>query len=401
MKNLTTVALLCLLAACTKTDVPNTHDHQPGNPQSCGFGITEFNLTKRPPVDDGIVSKPPKGGGGGNGNGNGNGNGGNGNGGGGSTPSTSAVILLDFDGHIVSGTSWNYNGPINCSPANMTSAAMQNILDRVVNDYSPFNVIITTDESIYTAANPYKRMRVIFTESWEWFGQAGGVAFINSIAWGDNTPCFVFTSLLNYNEKAIAEAASHEAGHTFGLHHQAAYNGTTMVSQYNPGLGSGETSWAPIMGVGYYRNVTTWHNGPTPYGYNSLQDDAAIINTVAGAITDDHSNTANNASALNSYLAGVINSSTDEDYFSVNLSSSKTLSVIPFNVGAGNNGANVDIILKIYNTQNQLLASVNDPASLQAITSLNAGQYYISVSATPNSNTGTYGMRGRYTISIN
>jgi hypothetical protein len=174
-----------------------------------------------------------------------------------------------------------------------------------------------------------------------------------------------------------------------------------MVSQYNPGLGSGETSWAPIMGVGYYRNVTTWHNGPTPYGYNSLQDDAAIINTVAGAITDDHSNTANNASALNSYLAGVINSSTDEDYFSVNLSSSKTLSVIPFNVGAGNNGANVDIILKIYNTQNQLLASVNDPASLQAITSLNAGQYYISVSATPNSNTGTYGMRGRYTISIN
>ena len=400
MKHLATVALLCLFAACTKTDVPNTHDHQSGKPESCDFGITQFNLTKRPPVDDGIAVKPPKGGGGG-GNGNGNGNGGGNNSGSGSTTSTAVVILLDFDGHIVSGTSWNYNGPIDCTPANMTSAAMQNILNRVANDYSPFNVIVTTDESIYTAANPYKRMRVVFTESWEWFGQAGGVAFIGSLTWGNDTPCFVFSSLLNYNEKAIAEAASHEAGHTFGLHHQANYNGTTMVSQYNWGQGSGETGWAPIMGCGYNQNLTTWHNGPTPYGYNSLQDDAAIINNVAGSVSDDHSNTTSNATALNSSLNGIINSSTDADFFLANLSSSKTLSVIPFNVGTPNSGANVDIIIKIYNSQRQLLTSINDPASLHVITQLNAGQYYISVSATPNSYAGTYGMRGRYTIGIN
>ncbi len=174
-----------------------------------------------------------------------------------------------------------------------------------------------------------------------------------------------------------------------------------MTSQYNCGQGSGETGWAPIMGCGYYQNVTTWHDGPNQYGYNSYQDDVAIINSIAGAIADDHSNGSSGSTTLNTSLNGIINSATDIDFFSVNLSSAKTLSAIPFNVGSGNNGANVDLIVRIYNTQNQLLTTIDDPATLQVMTSLNAGQYYISVTATPNSYTGTYGMRGRYTISIN
>jgi hypothetical protein len=390
MKNIILFLLLTgVFVSCQKTNREESAETQAKDPEICTFGITEFNLSKRPPLEEEFANKPPRGN-----NGNGNGSGG---GTGGGTTSNAGVLLLDFDGQFTSSPGW---GTINCAPANLSSSAIGTIMNRVSNDYSPFNMIVTTDESVYNAANPYKRMRVIVTETWEWFGQAGGVSYIGSFTWGNNTPCFVFSSLLNYNEKNIGEAISHEAGHTLGLQHQASYNGTTIVSQYNSGYGSGEIGWAPIMGVGYYQNLTLWHNGPTPSGYNAYQDDATIITNVTGAALDDHSNSTTGATALNASLNGTVNSTSDLDFFSVNISSSKTLSVVPFNVGIPNAGANVDIVANIYNGQGQLIASVNDPNTLNATTSLSAGQYYISVASTPNAYASIYGMRGRYTISL-
>jgi hypothetical protein len=104
------------------------------------------------------------------------------------------------------------------------------------------------------------------------------VAFTNSFTWGDNTPCFVFTALHNYNLKNISEAASHEIGHTLGLSHQSAYDAVcNKTAEYNAGNGTGEIGWAPIMGVAYYRNVTLWHHGSSPWGCTYLQDDLGII----------------------------------------------------------------------------------------------------------------------------
>ena len=73
----------------------------------------------------------------------------------------------------------------------------------------------------------------------------------------------------------VAECCSHESGHAVGLSHQSRYDGVncaTPVEQYNSGIGTGEVSWAPIMGNSYYKNMTNWNNGPTPYGCTNLQD---------------------------------------------------------------------------------------------------------------------------------
>ena len=184
-----------------------------------------------------------------------------------SYPSATAVLFLDFDGHVVEGTSWNSDGPIVCNSSNLSTAQVFEIYNRVAEDYRPFNINVTTDSTKYSAAPSTRRMRVVLTTSSSWYGSAGGVSFNNSFTWGDNTPCFVFTALLNYNTKYIAEAASHEAGHTFGLNHQSSYdNICNKTSEYNSGTGSGEIGWAPIMGVGYYRNQTLWHYGTNPYG---------------------------------------------------------------------------------------------------------------------------------------
>jgi hypothetical protein len=357
--------------------------------EKCSFGVKEFNLSKRASVADeeGSFSRGPKTGGSSIG--------------GTTTPITESVILLDFNGQLVSGTSWNYNGPITCTPANLTSTDISRIVDHVSNDYSPFNVLVTTDETMYNAANPAKRIRVIITETWEWYGQAGGVSFIGSFTWGDNTPCFVFSSLLNYNTKQIAEAASHEAGHTFGLNHQASYDaGGVLVSEYNYGQGSGEIGWAPIMGCGYYQNLTIWHNGATKYGVNSIQDDVTIIRNVVGLKTDDYSNTSTGAAVLLASMDGIINSNTDIDFFSVSTSSAKTISAEPFNVGTNNLAGNVDLVIKVYNQQKVLISTTDNPLSLSSSVNLSAGQYYISVAAVPNSYASTYGMEGKYKVSL-
>ena len=62
-----------------------------------------------------------------------------------SLPSAQAVILLDFDGHVVTGTSWNYDGPINCNSSGLDNTQITTVFNRVAEDYRPFNINITTD----------------------------------------------------------------------------------------------------------------------------------------------------------------------------------------------------------------------------------------------------------------
>lgn len=179
------------------------------------------------------------------------------------------VLLLDFDGHHVSGTSWNYNGDFTCSYSGLSVSEIRVVVDSMTTDFAPFNVIVTTDENLYNLAD--KKTRVVFTESYEWYGKAGGVAYTGSMKWNDNTPCFVFTSLLGYHIGNIRQAASHEAGHTIGLRHQALWEDGVMVSSYNTGI----NGIAPIMGAPYGKHGMWWV-GLNPYG--NIQDDKLIIN---------------------------------------------------------------------------------------------------------------------------
>ena len=351
-------------------------------------------MVKRPTINMEVgKGKPGTGSGGGTGT----------TGGGGTTvPTLANVILLDFDGQYVANTMWNVNGPITCAPANLTSEEAGLIFQRVVTDFTPFNLTVTTDEAVFNAANPAKRMRVVITESWEWYGQAGGVSYLNSFTWGDNSPCFVFSSLLGYSVKQIAEACSHEAGHTLGLRHQSSYdvNGVKL-SEYNWGQGSGEIGWAPIMGASYNENLSLWHYGPNSLSATTMQDDVAKIAAVVGFVNDEYANSTANATALSSAKTGLINSSIDADFFSVNINTTKTISLIPANVGPNNDGGNLDLVLKIYNSQGTLLSTINDPLILDAGVSLPAGSYYVSASTTDNQFTTRYGMLSKYTIGIN
>ncbi len=325
-----------------------------------------------------------------------------------SLPSASAVIFLDFDGHTVTGTSWNYNGPIVCASSNLDNTKITEVFNRVAEDYRPFNVNVTTDSTKYLAAPVNKRMRVILTISSSWYGNAGGVAFINSFSWGDDTPCFVFTALLNYNVKNISEATAHEAGHTLGLYHQSTYDAQcNKISDYNSGVGSGEIGWAPIMGVGYYRNFTLWNNGPNSTGCNNIQSDLTVITQNFSYRTDDHSNmfpSATNANFVSNQfiVSGIVERNTDLDMikFIMPADGRFQLSAIPYNVGTGNAGSNLDMQVTLYNSAQTALNVYNPGTLLSSIidTIVPAGTYYLRVEGKGNLYAPAYASLGSYSL---
>lgn len=189
-----------------------------------------------------------------------------------------ATILLDFNGHIVVGTSWNYptNEPLVLAESGLSQEEQEQVLAAVKEFFLPFNVVVTVDEEIFQATADHRRIRCIFTETHEWYGNtAGGVAFKDSMDWLGDTPCFVFTSLWGYINKYIREAACHEIGHTIGLSHQAHWDENCVkLSDYYRGA----NGIAPIMGSPG-QNEARWWIGPNSYGCQSIQDDASILAT--------------------------------------------------------------------------------------------------------------------------
>lgn len=329
-----------------------------------------------------------------------------------SYPSASATVFLDFDGQFVDGTSWNYSGPLTLGPSNLSNDQITEIFNRVSEDYRPFTINITTDSTKYWSAPVNKRMRLILTVTSSWYGSAGGVSFINSFTWGDNTPCFVFTALLTYKTKYIAEAASHEIGHTLGLNHQSAYDvNCVKTNEYNYGTGTGEIAWAPIMGVGYYKNFTLWHNGSNPWGCTNYQDDLSIITGNGNGVsyrTDDYSSNINGATTQANFvnnqfsLDGVIEKIADQDVIKFTMPEQGIfhLEANPYSVASGDNGSNMDIQIQLLTNSGNVLGTYNPNLLLNATidTTLNAGAYYLLVESSGNIYAPDYASLGSYTL---
>ncbi len=324
----------------------------------------------------------------------------------------SATVYLDFDGHTVRGTAWNWDGPIRAKASGLTSSRITEIFNRVAEDFRIFNLNITTDSTVFKKAPTGKRMRVIFTPTSEWYGKAAGVSFINSFTWGDDTPAWVFSTLLEGNVKFISEAASHEIGHTLGLQHQSIYDKNChLLSEYYEGKGTGEIAWAPIMGVGYYRNVSVWTIGTSIEGCRVIQND---INTISrglnniGLRADEHGNTRATATTLSLskkhfQSTGVINSASDRDIFRIVIAQRSNLkaAAIPTHVSAHNSGANVDLYLTLLTNAGDTIGRYNPQTILNAAidTMLLPGTYFLAVDGSANQFMDDYGSVGMYSLS--
>lgn len=334
------------------------------------------------------------------------------------------VIYLDFNGHTLINTGWNYaatpvsGGPIVCKPYGLDgdvttfSAAEQTAIfhmwQQVAEDYAPFDVDVTTEEPTDWTRHT---ARALITQTVVVTG-VGGIAYrevMGSFSYDStqNTkygPALVFPSALGNNEKNIAEAISHEIGHNMGLSH----DGTT--SQYYSGHSgtSGETSWAPIMGVGYSRNVVQWSKGEYT-GANNSEDDLDVIAGKCGYRTDDYGDTPATSTVVTAAggtaldASGRIERNTDVDVVAfVAGAGPATITVNSFSSQLANAG-NLDIQLQLLDGSYAVVASAKPTGKTSATlnATLTTGVYYLRIfndgePTPPSTGYTTYGSLGQW-----
>lgn len=326
-----------------------------------------------------------------------------------SLPDADATIYFDFDGHTVNHPFWNGGMTLHCAPSGLTDAQINEIFSRVSEDYRPFDVNITTDSTVFINAPLNKRTRIIVTPTSGWYPGVGGVAFIGSFTWGDDTPGFVFSDRLQNFAKYIAECCTHESGHTIGLSHQSRYDGNcNLLEPYSQGTGTGEISWAPVMGNSYYRNMTGWNDGPTPYGCALVQDNLTIITTQNGFTyrRDDYNDLMNEQTVTLPEMSfsreGIISTRADKDPFKYTTTRNGWFhfEAKPFGLNNSNVGANLDIQVELYNSDRELINTYNPAEKMDVVidTMLTAGTYYFVVTGSGNVNISDYGSLGSYSI---
>jgi len=280
-----------------------------------------------------------------------------------SRPGAAAVIYLDFDGETVSGTAWDNGGTIVAPAARLNTTQINEVWERVVRDFEIFDVNITTSRAVHDAAPINKRTHCIVTSNDQAARGAGGVAYVGSFTDNFSTHkiCWVF---MDTSAKSCAEAASHEVGHTLGLGHDGrTASGGQPREEYYEGHGSGATGWAPIMGVGYYRQLTQWSRGEYARA-NNTQDDIDIIGETLKIplLNDDHGSTRATASNITGDRAeGLAERRTDFDYFRVDLPAGKhSIFLQPAAF------TNLDLELQVENSTGGVLATSNPAEELAA-----------------------------------
>lgn len=325
-----------------------------------------------------------------------------------SNPTARAKLYLDFNGDTNSSVTtpvYDRDG----DPTTFSDQELNNIFviwSRTAEDYAPFNIDVTTEQppelasGVPDSAANGVALRVAIGGTGSWTGGVyGGIAALGAFTNSSPNTVYVFSD--NFGspwEYWVADAASHEAGHGFGLNHQSLYDSNgNLVNAYNPGDG---TTWAPIMGYNYVP-VTTWSNGPSTSA-TTLQDDMAILAGTTngfGYRPDDVGDSITSASplAFNGSIysgAGIIGTNSDVDVWSFTVSTQDTYRL---HIDPAAFGPNLDAVLMLRDAAGSLIASASPTTSQAAdlLLSLTPATYYLAVTKTA-----AYGWLGAYTVNI-
>jgi hypothetical protein len=343
-----------------------------------------------------------------------------------SRPGAPRTIYLDFDGETVSGAAWlqSYLGNASCYADPFTTdgdaatfsvgeqAIIQNVWERVSEDYAPWNVDVTTEEPAAAAlartnlSDEYFGTRALITSATTVCSNTktvyqsvcgsgcGGVAYIGVFnltgSWHEAyQPALVFNNAVGNSAKNIAEATSHEVGHNLDLNHDGATTGCGSGGLSACGYYYGQAMWAPIMGVGYNKPVVQWSKGEYSVANNTEDDFNLFAGMELDRMEDDYGDTKDDATGVAAPAIDETGLISDED----------DVDVFTFNAGAGSatfaadptgTSPNLDVKLELRDSAFNLVTS-NDPASAYSTfdvatglnasiaTTLTAGHYYLVV----------------------
>lgn len=331
-----------------------------------------------------------------------------------SLPDAEAVIYLDMDGQVVNDPGWTVSNdfkPINA--LGITEIYSDNelleIYHRVAEDFSPFKINITTDESRFLRAPSNRRQRVIFTPTRFMVG-VGGVAKSGSFSLPVDRVCWVFTNNTRREITKYASLASHEIGHTLLLGHDGDTSATEPGDrEYYRGHGD-NPKWSAIMGNANTGDLEQWSKGEYRYA-NNMEDDLAIITgriNGFGYRRDMISDIPLGATPLHRNLDrlsanGILETREDRDVYRF----STRGGLCSFTAKGSDDGSNLDIRLEILDFGRKVIGSSDQDSSVvtsaTVTTTLRNGTYFLRVSGVGRGDVlGTgysdYGSLGQYTV---
>lgn len=368
-----------------------------------------------------------------------------------SKPGAQRTIYLDFDGHNVTNTAWN--GPAGGNVPNGSHPPMdlggngaafsdaeklqiQDIYQRVAEDFAPFDVDVTTQEPSAAALDRTNAgdltygVRALISPSTSAAAaicdsNCGGVAFVGVFSHfagngSDPTPheqyqpAWVFPQLLTGGNqvKNIAEATTHEVGHNLGLDHDS-FDG--QDNYYG-----GHDSWAPIMGGAYSKPISQFSPGGYPgASLGSAQSNPDDLVTIGAFLSpaasdlraDEPGTTIASAGALPTGSA-YITTRTDVDYFALGTCAG----TVTVNANGAEVSPNLDIEAQLLNSSGTVIDTDNPGSAFSTLdvasgmdasaqgTSLPSGQYYARIDGigrgTQMAAYDDYGSIGAYTLQV-
>ncbi len=330
-----------------------------------------------------------------------------------SLPGAADTLHIDFDGHSGNDAWGAYTAAaydLNGSVAEFTPAerlAMRNTWATIAEDYSPFQLNVTTVAPPSLADGVAFKMVVTSSPS-SIVNVSGalGVAFLNSYAGGGvgNQVAWTFSSvfddfmfsgdggisgLVMATPIEMGNTTSHEFGHALGLLHFST-NGSITASVIPSGIMA-----TPDLGF----NRESWGRGDADGGNNTIpQDDDAVISNATNTIgyrTDDHGGTiAAATSFVGTPIRGIIENIDlgDVDVFGFDGGGTATV-----RVDVEELVADLVPVLEIVNSSGTVVATSTAAGSVDAVlvVPLPVGRFFARV----RSNGGD-GQHGQYLFSV-
>jgi hypothetical protein len=325
-----------------------------------------------------------------------------------SRPGATATLYIDFDGDFslapwggsVPGTTPAFDldgNPSAFSPFELSE--IQEIWASVAEKYSPFNI------NVSTVAPPVLSnrvaCRVVVGGDGAWFGNAGGVAYVDAFTNGASNTAWTFSAVYP-DSRWVAEVTAHEAGHMFGLEHQSLFDASgNKLAEYYAGDGIS----APIMGSGDSAPRGTWWSGPSSNGPLSIQSDLTTLARaengfrfspdVAGQHIENTGPTTGPDGNLQ--VADVIQTAQDQDWWMFDSTGGAvSMSVATAVADNGVSVATLDASIAIRRFDGSLVASAAGTSLNESLdVTLPAGRYVAVVQSA-----GRYGDVGQYQLSL-
>lgn len=282
-----------------------------------------------------------------------------------------------------------------CPAPTLSPEQADEIVRLVSDDFSPFNIRVTTDPAEFAAYPRSNKQMCLITTDPSVVGLSptiAGAAPYRGIGvrlLGEFS--FVFSSRLDNDPRQVAAVVSHEVGHLLGLGHQHLFSDScAFLSEYHGGFGSGPLSFDPLMGLGLSDGINNWFAqsclSPTE---GRSQNDYNLINSQVAVRTDDFPDEPAGSVIGGNTVTGFLERAGDVDFIKINFRNPGPVVIT---------SDNIDLKVTLLNPGGRVLGEFNDPAGTNVLIPSANDKRYLKIEAADNENMSNQFMIGTYRI---